>query len=285
MQQWKRLQKQETLKFQDLALRTQMLREQQDKKFDQEMAALLRQYDSDLDNLNRQQKRQMEEAERLQEEDLKFASKKVKQDQERDLKNFKERMKQELKLMKQEIDMMPRSERKDALKRRKDLMEMDQAAREREFLEDLDKAADATLKRLTDQHREKIALMERQFLQQKHQLLRAREAATWELEEKQCHEKHQLAKTQLKEIFYLQRSQMLVRHQQEVDHVRRVHAEQEEEMAKGLAQDRKRLPKILRGEMKTRTVMFKESLRITSVDPAELTLKLKQVTVKHTNLA
>ena len=37
-----------------------------------------------------------------------------------------------------------------------------------------------------------------------------REAAIWEMEEKQLHERHQLAKRQLKDMFFLQRHQMLV---------------------------------------------------------------------------
>ncbi len=53
-------------------------------------------------------------------------------------------------------------------------------------------------------------MLDRQFLQQKQQLMRAREAATWEMEERQLHEKHQLAKRQLKDMFFLQRHQMLV---------------------------------------------------------------------------
>ena len=41
----------------------------------------------------------------------------------------------------------------------------------------------------------------------------AREAAIWELEERQLHEKHQLAKRQLKDLFFLKRHQMLNRHE------------------------------------------------------------------------
>ena len=68
------------------------------------------------------------------------------------------------------------------------------------------------LRRLSDSHREKIALLDRQFLQQKQQLMRQREAAIWEMEERQLHESHQLAKRQLKDMFFLQRHQMLVSH-------------------------------------------------------------------------
>lgn len=41
----------------------------------------------------------------------------------------------------------------------------------------------------------------------------AREAAVWEVEERQLHDKHQFLKSQLKDNFFLQRSQMLLRHQ------------------------------------------------------------------------
>lgn len=64
------------------------------------------------------------------------------------------------------------------------------------------------MKRLSEEHRAHVALLERQFLQKKHQLLRAREAALWELEERHLHDRHQLAKRQLKDIFFLQRHQV-----------------------------------------------------------------------------
>ena len=67
--------------------------------------------------------------------------------------------------------------------------------------------------------REKIALLEKQFLQQKQQLLRAREAAIWEMEERQLHEKYQVGKSQLKDHFFLQRHQMLTRHDKELEQV------------------------------------------------------------------
>lgn len=52
--------------------------------------------------------------------------------------------------------------------------------------------------------------------------MRTREAALWELEEKQIHERHQLAKRQLKDEFLLRRHQMLVRHDKELDQIKRL---------------------------------------------------------------
>ena len=43
------------------------------------------------------------------------------------MKDFKEGLKQEMKLMKQEVDMLPKDQRKDQLRRRREQMEIDQA--------------------------------------------------------------------------------------------------------------------------------------------------------------
>ena len=121
--------------------------------------------------------------------------------------------------MKQESDLMPKDQRKNVFRIKRQ--------RERQFLESLNQSHEASLRRLSDGHREKIALLERQFLQQKQQLLRSRESALWELEERQLHERHQLARRQLKEIFFLQRHQMLVRHDKELEQIRRLQQRRE----------------------------------------------------------
>lgn len=145
---------------------------------------------------------------------------------------------------------------------RKEKMDLDQAERERLFVEKLNEQHELSMKRLSDSHREKIALLEKQFLQQKQQLLRAREAALWELEERHLHEKHQLAKKQLKDEFFLQRHQMLIRHEKELEQVKRLNLRREDELLKRQTLEKRQLPKRIRSEMKTRELMFKESLRI-----------------------
>ena len=95
------------------------------------------------------------------------------------MKTFRESLKQETKLMKQEVDLLPKSERKETLKARREALDADQNHREQLFLAKLNDTHESSLKRLSDTHREKIALLDRQFLQQKQQLMRAREAAIW----------------------------------------------------------------------------------------------------------
>lgn len=137
------------------------------------------------------------------------------------MKLFREGLKQEVRLLKQESDLLPKEQRKTVFRIKRQQQEVEQAERERQFFESLNTSHDSSIRRLSDSHREKIALLERQFLQQKQQLLRSRESAVWELEERQLHERHQLARRQLKEIFFLQRHQMLVRHEKELEQIRR----------------------------------------------------------------
>ncbi|KAH9630581.1 hypothetical protein HF086_016085 [Spodoptera exigua] len=96
--------------------------------------------------------------------------------------------------------------------------------------------------------------------------MRTREAALWELEEKQIHERHQLAKRQLKDEFLLRRHQMLVRHDKELEQIKRKNTRKEEELAKVQALEKRSLPKRIRAEQKAREMMFRESLRISAMN-------------------
>lgn len=205
---------------------------------------------------------QIERAEAQQDADLRATSKKIRAEQERELKLFREGLKQELRLLKAEVDLLPKERRKQEFKNRKDKMDADHSEREKAFLEKLNESHESSLRRLSDSHREKIALMERQFLQQKQQLTRTREAALWEVEERHIHEKHQLMKRQIKEIFMLQRHQMLTRHEKEKEQIKRRAMRKEEELLKKQTAEKRNLPKRIRNEMKAREAMFRESMRI-----------------------
>ncbi|KAK9708620.1 Polo kinase kinase [Popillia japonica] len=262
LRELKYLQKQEQKQFQELGLKENLALEQQEKRFEQERQSLERTYENDLEMLSRQQRLQIERAEAQQDADLRAASKKIRAEQERDLKQFREGLKQELRLLKAEVDRLPKEHRKNEFKLRKEKLDSEHLEKEKTFLESLNENHESYLRRLSDSHREKIALMERQFLQQKQQLMRTREAALWEIEEKQIHEKHQLIKRHLKDIFILQRLQMVIRHEKEIEQIKRRSARKEEELIKKQSIEKRSLPKRIRTEMKARELMFRESLRI-----------------------
>lgn len=283
LRELKYLQKQEQKQFQELGAKEKAADEQQERRFDHEKVQLERTFEADLETLSRQQRVLIERAEAQQDADLRASSKRIRAEQERELKQFREGLKQELRLLKAEIDRLPKEQRKNEFKIRKEKLDADHLEREKSFLEKLNENHECSLRRLSDSHREKIALMERQFLQQKQQLTRTREAALWEIEEKQIHEKHQLMKRQLKDIFFLQRHQMLIRHDKEMEQVKRRAARKEEELLKKQAIEKRSLPKRIRTEMKARELMFRESMRISitgASDPEAEKNKFKEVLIK-----
>jgi STE20-like kinase len=81
LRELKMLQKAEQKQFQDLTVKAQLARDQQERRFDQETTTLLRGYDTELDTLTRSQKQQVERAEQQQESDLRLSSKKIRNEQ------------------------------------------------------------------------------------------------------------------------------------------------------------------------------------------------------------
>lgn len=149
---------------------------------------------------------------------------------------------------------------------------------EQEFLQKQQQELDCALKKIIQQHKHELATIERDCLNHKQQLLRAREAAMWELEERHLQEKHQLFKQQLKDQYFMQRHQLLKRHEKEMEQMQRYNQRLIEEMKNRQTQERARLPKIQRSEAKTRMAMFKKSLRITGgpITPEQEREKVKQ---------
>ncbi|GAB0092124.1 serine/threonine-protein kinase 10 [Sergentomyia squamirostris] len=277
LRELKLLQKIEKKQFQDIQIKEQLGKEQQERRFEQEHIALQRTYEADMDGLTRQHRQLIEKTEQQQENDLRATSKKIRAEQERDLKMFRDGIKQELKLLKQEIDLLPKERRKLEFPKRKAAMEADHEEKERAFLASLSENHEIALRRLSEKHRDRLATIDKNYLQQKQTAMRTREAMLWELEEKQIHEKHQLAKKSVKDLCFMQRHQMIVRHEKELDQIKRMLQRKEEDVLKRQTIERRALPKRIQKERKVRDAMFRESLRIsTNLDPDMEREKLKR---------
>ena len=159
LRELKMLQKQEQKQFQDLAFKNQLYREQQEKRFDSEKATLTKNYENDLSSMVDGQKKQVDKCENQQQDELKVSSKKIRNEQEKELKSFRESLKQETKLLKHEVELLPKDRRKEALKIRKEQLEREHIDRERHFVDRLNESHESHMKRLSDTHREKIALL------------------------------------------------------------------------------------------------------------------------------
>ncbi|XP_055907611.1 serine/threonine-protein kinase 10 isoform X2 [Eupeodes corollae] len=277
LRELKMLQKQEKKQQNDLQLKEQMAKEQQDRRFEQERITLEKTYESDMDSLARQQKQLIEKTEQNQEAELRSSSKRIRSEQEQELKIFRENLKQEIRLLKQEIDLLPKEKRKDEFKKRRAAMELDHEEKERQFLDSLKERHELLLRRISEKHRDRLATIDRNFLQQKQNAMRTREALIWELEEKHLHERHQLSKRHVKDMCFMQRHQMIIRHEKELDQVKRMLQRKEEDLLKKQSVEKRALPKRIRAERKARDLMFRESLRIsTNLDPEVERERLKK---------
>ncbi|KAL0964463.1 hypothetical protein UPYG_G00324180 [Umbra pygmaea] len=241
------LQKEEQRAHQELSNKLQQQQEQMYRRFEQEMSAKKRQYDQEVENLEKKQKQTIERLEQDHTNRLRDEAKRIKAEQDKELSKFQ-----------------------NMLKNRK--------KEEQEFLQKQQQELDGALKKIIQQHKNELTTIEKDCLNHKQQLMRAREAAMWELEERHLQEKHQLLKQQLKDQYFMQRHQLLKRHEKEMEQMQRYNQRLVEEMKSRQTQERGRLPKIQRGDAKTRMAMFKKSLRIASASgtPEQEREKIKQ---------
>uniref|UniRef100_H2TAQ1 non-specific serine/threonine protein kinase n=1 Tax=Takifugu rubripes TaxID=31033 RepID=H2TAQ1_TAKRU len=273
------LQKEEQRAQQQLSNKLQQQREQIFRRFEQETTAKKRQYDLEVENLEKKQKQTIERLEQDHTSRLRDEAKRIKGDQDKELSKFQNMLKNRKKEVKDEVGQSPKHMRKELMKRLKEDLSLLRTAEEQEFLQKQQQDLDGALKKIIQQHKLEIATIERDCLNHKQQLLRAREAAMWELEERHLQEKHQQLKQQLKDQYFLQRHQLLKRHEKEMEQMQRYNQRLVEEMKNKQTQERVRLPKIQRSEAKTRMAMFKKSLRINAaaaITPEQERERVKQ---------
>ncbi|XP_068954987.1 STE20-like serine/threonine-protein kinase isoform X1 [Petaurus breviceps papuanus] len=271
------LQKEEQRAQQQLNNKLQQQREQIFRRFEQEMMSKKRQYDQEIENLEKQQKQTIERLEQEHTNRLRDEAKRIKGEQEKELSKFQNMLKNRKKEVINEVEKAPKELRKELMKRRKEELAQTQHAQEQEFVQKQQQELDGSLKKIIQQQKAELANIERECLNNKQQLMRAREAAIWELEERHLQEKHQLLKQQLKDQYFMQRHQLLKRHEKETEQMQRYNQRLIEELKNRQTQERARLPKIQRSEAKTRMAMFKKSLRINSTGtPDQDRDKIKQ---------
>uniref|UniRef100_A0A672GIY0 non-specific serine/threonine protein kinase n=1 Tax=Salarias fasciatus TaxID=181472 RepID=A0A672GIY0_SALFA len=252
------LQKEEQRAQAALNAKLETQREQMQRRCDQEMHNKKKHYDGELENLEKHQKQTIEKMESDHNIKLKDETKRIKSEQEREFHRFQELLKNKKKEVKHSVEKLPRSQRKESLKDRMSSFQ------EMKFLAGQKNQLDSTLQRIIANNKREIAGMERNCLDKKQQLIRDREATLWDMEEKNLYERHQLLKQQLKDQYFLQRHQLLKKHEKEQEQMQCYNQRMIEILKARQQQEKSRLPKIQRGEAKTRMAMFKKSLRINS---------------------
>ncbi|KAG1943678.1 STE20-like serine/threonine-protein kinase [Pimephales promelas] len=262
-----------------LNLKLKDQREQMQRRFDQEMNAKKKFFDTELETLEKQQKQTIEKMEMDHTTRLRDEGKRIRAEQEKAYSKFQDQMKHKKKEVKQEVEKLPRNQRKDSLKAKMNNFQQLKSNEEEKFLADQRDHLDSTLKRIIAENKREISETERDCLLKKQALLRDRESTLWDMEEKNLHERHQLLKQQLKDQYFMQRHQLLKKHEKEQEQMQCYNQRMIEILKARQQQEKNRLPKIQRSEGKTRMVMFKKSLKINSTgNSAEDREKIKQFT-------
>uniref|UniRef100_A0A3Q3JVN5 non-specific serine/threonine protein kinase n=1 Tax=Monopterus albus TaxID=43700 RepID=A0A3Q3JVN5_MONAL len=260
----------------------QTQKEQMERRFEQEINAKKRQYDLELENLEKQQKQTIEKMEMEHNFKLKEETKRIKAQQEREYQKFLDQLKHKKKEMKQSVDKLPRNQRKESLKQSMITFQEMKKSEEDKFLADQKKCLDTLLNKIITDNKRKITETERECLNKKQKLTREHEGSKWDMEEKNHYERHQLLKQQLKDQYFLQRHQLLKKHETEREHMQRYNQRMIEILKARQQQEKNRLPKIQRGEAKTRMAMFKKSLRINPLgSSAEERERIKQFSLQE----
>ena len=211
------------------------------------------------------QKDRVENIEKEQKTERKRLENTLKSDQRKDRKKFLDNLKEEKREAAKVVKNLPRHERKQALKSRMEEIEQHQHYKEKAFRAKQAEQVNDRLRQYDDRSRRALARAEREFLLEKQTLMKARETALWDMEERQLHDKHQTVKQQLREQYLLQRQQLLARHEKELQQVERQNIHGMEELDMRHKNDNFRLPKQQRQEQKTRLIMFKQALKVQNI--------------------
>ncbi|KAM6105399.1 LOW QUALITY PROTEIN: STE20-like serine/threonine-protein kinase [Pterocles gutturalis] len=270
------LQKEEQRAQQQLSNKLLQQREQIYRRLNR-MTSKKRQYDQ-VENLEKQQKQTIE---RLEQEHTNRLRDEAKRNQSRTgegILQFQNMLKKKKEVL-CEVEKAPKELRKELMKRKKEELAQSQHAQEQEFVQKQQQELDASLKKIIQQQKTELATIERDCLNNKQQLMRAREAAIWEQEERHLQEKHQLQQ-QLKDQYFMQRHQLLKRHEKETEQMQRYNQRLIEELKNKQTQERARLP-IQRSEARTRMLCLR-NLRINSLaSPDQDREKIKQFAIQE----
>ncbi|XP_054547270.1 serine/threonine-protein kinase 10 isoform X2 [Talpa occidentalis] len=270
------LQKEEHRNQTQLSNKHELQLEQMQKRFEQEINAKKKFFDTELENLERQQKQQVEKMEQDHAVRRREETKRIRLEQDREYTRFQEQLKLMKKEVKNEVEKLPRQQRKESMKQKMDEHAQKKQLLDRDFVAKQKEDLEQAMKRITTDNRREICDKERECLTRKQELLRDREAALWEMEEHHLQEKHQLVKQQLKDQYFLQRHELVRKHEKEREQMQRYNQRMMEQLKVRQQQEKARLPKIQRSEGKTRMAMYKKSLHINGAPAAEQREKIKQ---------
>ncbi len=219
-------------------------------------------------------------------------------DQEKELKQFREQIREQFKQIKREFDSPYNSinnnnsiflnntgtqsikDRKEQLKRYLIEKENESYLREKQFIDNQQQTLDNQLKTIENYHKQRIQILERQFLIEKQNLLKTKEQALWEIDEHELRSRYDLLRKQTKSFYSLFRTMLTQQSEKELQQLDEQIRFERDTLEGRLNDDRREWPRTWKKMQKTRNKQFRQQLIINKTPFEEEKILMKKVKLK-----
>ncbi|XP_007474074.2 serine/threonine-protein kinase 10-like [Monodelphis domestica] len=166
------IQKEEHRNQTQLANKHDLQLEQMHRRFEQEINSKKKFYDTELENLERQQKQQVEKMEQDHAFRRREEAKRIRAEQDREYTKFQEQLKMKKKEVKNEVEKLPRQQRKESMRQKMEEHTQQKQLLDKEFVAKQKGGLELAMKMITAENRREICDKERECLNKKQELLR-----------------------------------------------------------------------------------------------------------------
>lgn len=168
-------------------------------------------------------------------------------------------------------------DRKEQVKRYLVEKENEAYLREKQFVENQQLTLETQLKTIENYHKQRIQILERQFLVEKQNLLKTKEQALWEIDEHELRSRYDLLRKQTKSFYSLFRTMLAQQSEKELQQLDEQIRFEREALESRLSEDRREWPRTWKKMQKTRNKQFRQQLIINKTPFEEEKLLLKKV--------
>ena len=168
-------------------------------------------------------------------------------------------------------------DRREQLKRYLLEKENESYLREKQFLDNQQQTLDNQLKTIENYHKQRIQILERQFLIEKQNLLKTKEQALWEIDENELRSRYDLLRKQTKSFYSLFRTMLTQQSEKELEQLDEQLRLERDTLETHLNDDRREWPRAWKKIQKTRHKQFRQQLIINKTPLEEEKALIKKV--------
>lgn len=159
--------------------------------------------------------------------------------------------------------------------------------REKQFVDSQQQTLDHQLKTIENYHKQRIQILERQFLVEKQNLLKTKEQALWEIDEHELRSRYDLLRKQTKSFYSLFRTMLTQQSEKELQQLDEQIRFERETLETRLSEDRREWPRTWKKMQKTRHKQFRQQLIINKTpldDEKNLIKKVRNISLMNSVL-